>query len=246
MRALSWHLREGLGEGDDLDEESCELILDLILRERPDVVALQELSGWTRERLFDLAEEAELSSALFFESPSGAHHGVLSRTPLSAGRPLFASASTPTAAFAAETRNLTLVSAYLTPSSADESVQGAEQLMRALPRQRTLLLGDFSVVRREERTPSLDAALPADLAERFPSTSATAVDALVQAGFVDAGESSELGTSLLFGPAGEPLELRLEYALHTPGIEVRSLRVLEGEHLRRASDHLPLLLEITL
>lgn len=246
MKVLSWHVREGARQGEGPGATGFEVVLEVLVRERPDVAALQELSGWSEDTLLELAEEAGYTHARFLEAASGAHHGLLSLTPLSAGRSLFESESTPEAAFAVETRDITLVSAYLTPESANESLREAERLMRHLPRDRTLVLGNFSVVRREERTPYLDAALPADLAERFPTTATTSVDALVHAGFVDAGEGAEIATSFLVGPAGEPLELRLEYALHTPGVEVRSLRVLEEEELLRTSPHLPIVLDIQL
>lgn len=244
MRVLSWHLREGLRAGDDIDDEARELLLDVLWRERPHVVALQDLSGWTRASLQELAEEAELPYARLFEASSGAHHGVLSRTPLSAGRSVLERGAE--AAFAVETRDLTVVSAYLSPAGVDDGHSEAEALARALPRDRTLVIGDFSVIRREERTPALDAALPADLADRFPTSAATAVDLLVQHGFVDAGEGSELGTALSADADGGALVLRVDYALHTPGVDVRALRVLEREDLQRASDHLPLVVDIAL
>lgn len=248
MRAMTWHLREGLRSGAALDEERRERLLEVLWRERPDVVVLQELTGWTLELLRELGEEADLPHARLFTAPSGEHHqGMLSRTPLSAARALETSTAEH-GAFAAETRDLTVVTAHLSATSFEEQRNGAVSLAGCLPKERTLVLGDFSAVRREERTLQLDAELPEDLQARFPpSREPSAVDVLVAAGFVDAGEGSELGTSLALGRDGErSLLLRLDYALHTPGVEVRELRVLDEDSLRALSDHLPVVIDIAL
>lgn len=249
MRALTWHVREGLREGSQLDDELRERLLAVLWRERPDVVALQELSGWSLELLRELGEEADLPYVRLFEAPSGEHHqGLLSRTPLSAARSLLETSTSDHGAYAAETRDLTVVTAHLSSASFEERRTEAVQLARALPRERTLVLGDLSAVRREERTYELDAALPEELRARLaPARDASAVDVLVAAGFVDAGEGSSLGTAVERGRDGElSLILRLDYALHTPGVEVRELRVLDDDVVRTVSSHLPVVIDVAL
>ncbi len=248
MKVLTWHVREGLRLGTEGDEELHELLLDLLLQERPDIVVLQELTGWTLDLLQELGEEADLPYVELFEVEAGAHHGVLSRTPLSSARPLLESTATQYGAFAVETRDLTVVSAHLSPRTFLQGALEGAALAHVVPKSRTLVLGDFNAVRREERTAALDAALPDDLADCFLSShEPSPVDRLIMAGFVDAGEVSTLGTSHYPAREGDgELLLRLNYALHTPGIEVPSVDVLDDEALRRASDHLPLVLEVSL
>lgn len=249
MRALTWHVRDGLREGSQIDEQRRERLLAVLWREQPDVVALQELSGWTLELLRELGEETDLPHVRLFRAPSGEHHqALLSKTPLSAARSLLETSTSDHGAYAAETRDLTVVTAHLSTSSFAERRVEAFELVRSLPRERTLVLGDLAEVRREERTSALDAALPEDLQARLsPARDASAVDVLVAAGFVDAGEGSSLGTAMERGRDGElSLVLRLDYALHTPGVEVRELRVLDDDEVRSLSNHLPVIVDVAL
>lgn len=275
MKALTWNVNGGLlrdyasvklahEQGRPLpppvlDEERRERLLEVLLEERPDVVALQELTGWTLEMLKELGEEVGLPHARLFEAASGRHHqGLLSRTPLSVPRSLvehladeglwWQTRTLYHGAFSAETRGLTVVTAHLAPTTAPERRREAEALTRVLPHERTLVLGDLSAVRREERTRQLDDEMPEDLSQHFAAPGEpSAVEVLLAAGFVDAGETSADGTALRRGKDGErSLLLRVDYALHTPGVEVRRLRVLDDARTRATSDHLPIALEVTL
>lgn len=264
MKVISWNLGEGLRpEGAAvtprvlLDDDPGRAARRFLLEERPDVVALQGLVGWTPEQLQDLAGCVQLPHARLFEAEGGdLHQALLARAPLRhperLSEPLgevgewWQRRTLLHGAFAAEVRGLHVVTVHLSLASALLRRREAEFLAHKLPRQRGLLLGTLHAIRREERTYTLERCLPPDAAGCFPRREeVSAVELLLAAGYVDAGEASALGTTIWPEPEGrDDLLLRLDYALHTPGLEVTRFMVRDTLDLRGCSYHLPLVLHL--
>ncbi|MFZ9887459.1 MAG: endonuclease/exonuclease/phosphatase family protein [Myxococcota bacterium] len=264
MKVISWNLGEGLRAAgaaafDDalVDEDRGTAAAHFLADERPDIVALQGLVGWTVESLHDLAQLAELPHLRLFEAEGGElHQALLARTPLRhpmrLSEPLgemgewWQRRTLLHGAFAAEVRGLHVVTVHLSLASALLRRREAEFLAAKLPRQRGLVLGTLHAIRREERTHTLERCLPADATGCFPRREdVSAVELLLGAGYVDAGEASAQGNTVWPCPEhDEDLLLRLDYALHTPGLEVTSFAVRDTLELRTCSYHFPLVLHL--
>jgi exodeoxyribonuclease-3 len=230
---VTWNIKTG--GGDRLDA-----ILAVLRRERPDLLALQELRGFER-RMTGFAKALGMVPHLA-RSVFGQPVGVLVRPPLRITRRRSVSWRLHHAAAAVTVGTpagpLTVVSAF----------GGGRRMV--------LVGGDLNGLSPgDEHTAAL-----AELAPRFRRrhvgpdgrVDTRAVAAFERAGLHDlwrpagVGDGRSVPTSQ--GGGAEFGAMRLDYVLGTPAVagRVRAVRVLRGEETEYASDHYPLRAEIDL
>jgi exodeoxyribonuclease-3 len=257
VRFLTWNIKTG-GSGDRLDA-----VLTLLRRERPDILALQELRGWPGRRMREVAGALGMTP---FLAPSvfGQPVAVLIRPPLriigwSAVRwrlhHAAAAVRVPTTA-----GQLTVVSTHLNPFSPYRRMREARFLAaRYRPGKGPVLLaGDLNALDPGTDHTARLAALSGSYARRHLTSDGTAdtraIAALQDGGFVDlwpaAGEGDGLTVPTTQGGGHEfaSTGMRLDYLMASPSVAARAThaRVLRGDEAEYASDHYPLTVDLDL
>jgi len=257
LRFLTWNIKTG-GSGGRLGA-----VLALLQRERPDVLALQELRGFAQgggRRMREVADALGMTPVL---APSifGQPVAVLVRSPLRiAGRSAVrwrlhhaaAVAVVPTSA-----GPLTVVSTHLNPFSPYRRLREARWLAARYASGLVLLAGDLN---------SLDpgtehAARLARLGERYrrrhlgPDGTADtrAIASLTAAGFTDlwraAGDGGGHTTpTTAGGPEFSAVGMRLDYLMASAAVAAGATHahVVRGDEAEYASDHYPLAVDLDL
>jgi exodeoxyribonuclease III len=256
LRFMTWNVKTG-GSGGRLGA-----LVSLIERERPDILALQELRDFQRHGGRRMREVAEAVGMTPFLAPSvfGQAVAVLVRPPLrivswSAVRwrlhHAAASVVVPTTA-----GQLTVVSTHLNPFSPYRRMREARWLAaRHRPAQGPVLLaGDLNSLDPGTDHRERLARLPERYARRHrgpdgdPDTRAIA--AFAAEGFVDLGAGGDFtvpttrGGGQEFSDAG----MRLDYLMASPSIAALAgpPQVVRGGEAEFASDHYPLAVELEL
>lgn len=268
IRLLTWNIRTG-GSGGRLDA-----LLTLLRRERPDILALQELRGFPGARMRQVAGALGMTP---FLAPSvfGQAVAVLVRPPLrivdwSGVRwrlhHAAASVRVPTTA-----GQLTVVSTHLNPVSPYRRMREARFLAaRHRPaRGPVLLAGDLNALDPVTDHTRRLAALSEPYRRRHLAADGTAdtraIAAFEAVGFVDlwpravscreaergpldAGGGLTVPTSRGGGHEFSAAGMRLDYLLASPSIAARArdLRVVRGAEAEYASDHYPLAVDLDL
>jgi len=257
VRFLTWNVRTG-GSGGRLDA-----LVTLLRRERPDILALQELRGFRGRRMRQVAGALGMTPFLA-SSVFGQPVAVLVRPPLRIvgwsgvrWRLHHAAAAVwvPTTA-----GQLTVVSTHLNPFSPYRRLREARFLAaRHRPaRGPVLLAGDLNALDPGTDHTARLAALSGPYARRHLAADGTAdtraIAAFRDAGFVDLWPASGEGSGLTvpttqgggheFSAAG----MRLDYLMASPSVAARAThaRVLRGAEAEYASDHYPLMVDLDL
>jgi exodeoxyribonuclease-3 len=242
LRVLTWNIRNG--GGDRLDT-----ILGVLRRERPDLLALQELRGF--ERKMPAFAAALGMTPYLARSVFGQPVAVLVRPPLR----ILASAAVTWrlhhAAAAVRVGPLTLVSTHLHPFSPYRRMREATWLAHRFRRGPVLIAGDLNGL-----DPGTDHA--AALASLDPlyrrrhlrpdgSADTRAVAAFERAGLRDLWREAGTGDgrTVPTGLGGTEFgAMRLDYLLASPGLS-GSVRVLRDSRTACASDHYPVRADLT-
>jgi exodeoxyribonuclease-3 len=268
VRLITWNIRTG-GSGGRLDA-----VVTLLRRERPDILALQELRGFPGRRMSQVAGALGMTP---FLAPSafGQAVAVLVRPPLrivdwSGVRwrlhHAAAAVRVPTAV-----GQLTVVSAHLHPLSPYRRLREARFLAaRHRPAKGPVLIaGDLNALDPGTDHTRRLAALSGPYRRRHLAADGTAdtraIAAFEAAGFVDLwpkavsyGEAEleppgvDVGftvpTSRGGGEEFSAAGMRLDYLLASPSVaaHARHLRVLRGAEAEYASDHYPLAVDLDL
>jgi exodeoxyribonuclease-3 len=257
VRFLTWNVRTG-GRGGRL-----EALVTLLRRERPDILALQELRGFPGRRMHEVAGALGMTPFLA-ASVFGQPVAVLVRPPLrivgwSAVRwrlhHAAAAVRVPTTA-----GQLTVVSTHLNAISPYRRLREARFLAaRHRPGKGPVLLaGDLNALDPGTGHTARLAALDGPYARRHLAADGTAdtraVAAFQDAGFVDlwrtAGEGDGLTVPTTNGGGHEfsARGMRLDYLMASPAVAARAThaRVLRGAEAEYASDHYPLAVDLDL
>jgi exodeoxyribonuclease-3 len=261
VRFLTWNVRTG-GSGGRLDA-----IVTLLRRERPDLLALQELRGFPGRRMREVAGALGMTP---FLAPSvfGQPVAVLVRPPLrivdwSAVRwrlhHAAAAVRVPTTA-----GQLTVVSTHLNAISPYRRLREARFLAaRHRPAKGPVLLaGDLNALDPGTDHTARLAALSGPYARRHLAADGTAdtraIAAFRDAGFVDlwpatgaapvADGGPTVPTTQGGGHEFSRLGMRLDYLMASPAVAARATdaRVLRGAEAEYASDHYPLMVDLDL
>jgi exodeoxyribonuclease-3 len=257
VRFLTWNIRTG-GSGGRLDAA-----VTLLRRERPDLLALQELRGFPGRRMREVAGALGMTPFLA-RSVFGQSVAVLVRPPLRIvdwsgvrWRLHHAAAAirVPTTA-----GQLTVVSTHLNALSPYRRLREARFLAaRYRPAKGPVVLaGDLnSLDPGTDHTERL-AAISGPYRRRHLAADGTAdtraIAAFTAAGFMDlwpvAGQGDGLTVPTTRGGGHEfsAAGMRLDYVLASPGVAARAAhaRVLRGDEAEYASDHYPLAADLDL
>jgi len=239
MKVMTWNVLVGGG-----GRRSA--ITSVIERERPDVLCLQELRGWTRPAVPGMT--AHVSRSVF-----GQPVAVLARSPLRMTRTRTVWWRLHHAAAIARIGELTVVSTHLNPFSAYRRYREARWLAARFGSRRRMVLiaGDLNSL-----DPATDHTVRVDrLAPRYrlrhlgpagrPDTRAIA--AFLAAGFADLGAGlADTAPTKVDGP--EFSGMRLDYLLASPPLaaRLRGIEVLRDPATDYASDHYPVEAEFDL
>ncbi|GAA2477783.1 endonuclease/exonuclease/phosphatase family protein [Winogradskya humida] len=258
LRLVTWNIKTG-GSGGRLDA-----VVALLARERPDIVALQELRDFQRhdhQRMREVAGTLGMTPVLA-PSAFGQPVAVLVRPPLtithrSAVRwrlhHAAAAVTVPTPA-----GPLTVVSTHLNPFRPYRRLREAYWLAHRYRAPLTLITGDLNSLDPQtghsERLSRLPDLYRRRHLARDGRVDTRAIAAFQTAGFTDlwrtAGEGDGLtvptskGGGHEFSNAG----MRLDYLLARPDLAARATqaRVIRGDEAEWASDHYPLAVTLDL
>jgi exodeoxyribonuclease III len=219
-------------------------ILDVIRRERPDVLALQELKGWTAAKAHQVAGELGMHAHLA-RSVFGQPVAVLAREELTRTRAI--TWRLHHAAAVATIGDLTVVSTHLYPFSPERRRREATWLAACFARthRKVLIAGDLNsldpVTEHTGALEGLDARYRRRHLARDGSADTRAIQAMLDAGFVDIGQG--IGPTVPTSGVGgaEFAAFRLDYLMASPPLArlTRYVSVLRDEVTDHASDHYP-------
>ena len=257
VRFMTWNIRTG-GSGGRL-----EALVGLLRRERPDILALQELRGFPGTRMREVAGALGMTPFLA-RSVFGQSVAVLVRPPLriigwSGVRwrlhHAAAAVRVPTTA-----GQLTVVSTHLNALSPYRRMREARFLAaRHRPAKGPVLLaGDLNSLDPGTDHTGRLAALREPYRRRHLASDGTpdtrAVAAFTAAGFVDLwpvageGDGHTVPTTRGGGHEFSTTGMRLDYLMASPSVAARAgrLRVLRGAEAEYASDHYPVVADLDL
>lgn len=235
MKVMTWNLL--VGGGDRLDR-----IRAVVERERPDVLALQELRGWTRGLPVDLGMTAHVAPSVF-----GQPVAVLVRPPLTFTATKSVRWRLHHAAAVATIGDLTVVSTHLNAISPERRRREATWLAARFGSRtrKVLIAGDLNSLHPgADHTESLSRLAPRYRhrhTTRAGDADTRAMAAFFAAGFTDLGAGTG-PTAPTTGVGGaEFADFRLDYLLASPALagQVRDVRVLRDPETDDASDHYP-------
>jgi exodeoxyribonuclease-3 len=260
LRFLSWNIKTGgvdRGRGDRLAA-----ILEVLDRERPDLVALQELRDFERNggrRMHAVADALGMTAHLS-RSVFGQPVAVLARPPLRLTRTgavrwrlhhAAATAVVPTGA-----GPLTVVSTHLNPFSPYRRLREARWLAaRYASRDGLVLLaGDLNSLDPDTDHTDALARLGPLYRRRHLAADGTAdtraMAAFARAGFTDLWRGDGDGRTAPTSEGGGPefSGMRLDYLLGSPALAARAggTRVVRGGAAEHASDHYPVAADVDL
>jgi exodeoxyribonuclease III len=254
LRVITWNVRTG-GSGGRLDA-----IVALLERERPDLLALQELKDFDRRsgrRMREVAGALGMTATLA-PSFTGQPVAVLVRAPLRVTSTSTVRLQLHHAAASVDVGPLVLVSTHLNPFSPRRRLREARWLAHRFRDPRTLLAGDLNSLDPGTAHTERLARLPDSYRRRHlasdGSADTRAMAAFAGAGFTDLWTTTGRGDGLTvpttrgggreFSNAG----MRLDYLLAGPALapHATATRVLRGAEAEYASDHYPLSLDLDL
>jgi exodeoxyribonuclease-3 len=237
MRVMTWNILVG-------GQDRLDAIATVIRREQPDILALQELKGWTARRTHDFATQLNMHAHL---APSifGQPVAVLARRTPTRTRSI--TWRLHHAAAVATIGDLTVVSTHLNPFSPERRRREATWLSACFfrTRQKVLIAGDLnSLDPNTDHTEAL-ARISAGYQRRHLRPDGTpdtrAIKAMLDAGFADVG--SGIGPTVPTDGLrkDEFGAFRLDYLMASPPLAklTRYVSVLRDEVTDRASDHYP-------
>ncbi|AGL19877.1 endonuclease/exonuclease/phosphatase family protein [Actinoplanes sp. N902-109] len=252
VRLVTWNLKTG-GSGGRLAA-----VVALLQRERPDLLALQELRDFQRH---DGARMREVAAALgmtatLAPSAFGQPVAVLVRPPLTVARRATvrwrlhhaaAAVTVPTQA-----GPLTVVSTHLNPFRPYRRLREARWLAHRYAAPLTLIAGDLNSLDpgtgHTERLSRLPELYRRRHVQADGSADTRAIAAFTEAGFTDLwrtagrGDGLTVPTSKGGGQEFSNAGMRLDYLLARPQLAARAVqaRVIRGGEAEWASDHYPL------
>lgn len=255
MKVMTWNIKTGGGT-------RLPAILAVLRRERPDVLALQELRDFGRHdgrRMREVAEAAGMTAHLA-PSAFGQPVAVLARPPLELTRTRAVRWRLHHAAAAAVIPTgegpLTVVSTHLNPFAPYRRMREARWLAaRYASRGRLVLLaGDLNALSpRTDHTGELERLHPLYRRRHQAadgSADTRAIEAFEAAGFVDLwrGDGDGRTAPTTEGGGREFSGMRLDYVLGSPPVaaRARNLRVVRGDETEHASDHYPVVVDVDL
>ena len=262
LRFMTWNIKTGgvdRGRGDRLAA-----IASVLDRERPDVLALQELRAFDRHdgrRMDEFAEEVGMTAHLA-RSVFGQPVAVLVRRPLriasrSAVRWRLHHAAA-VAMVPTDAGPLTVVSTHLNPFSPYRRMREARWLAARYGSASRLvvLAGDLNALDPGTDHAGELARLASGYRHRHLGADGTAdtraIAAFVAGGFSDlwpaAGQGDGRTAPTTAGGGAEFSGMRLDYVLASPpaATTARNARVIRGGDTEHASDHYPLAVDLTL
>lgn len=258
LRLMTWNIKTG---GYDRYGDRLPAIADVIERERPDVLALQELRNFGAHggrRLHVLASAVGMVPHLA-RSALGQPVAVLVRPPLESTRQVAVTWRLHHAAAAVTLPGpLTVVSVHLNPFSPPRRRREAVWLAaRFGPRRGPVLIaGDLNGLDPGTDHTETLARLPGIHHRRHVDAAGVvdtrAVDAFGRAGLVDLWETAGSGNGLTVpttkGGGNEFSRMRLDYVFASPSLagHVAAMRVVRGDETEYASDHYPVLVDLDL
>ncbi|GAA0452709.1 endonuclease [Paractinoplanes deccanensis] len=243
---MTWNIKTGGGK-------RLPAIAAVINRERPDLLALQELRDFERNSgrtMRALADEVGMVPHLA-RSVFGQPVAVLVRPPLTIGARAAVTWQLHHAASIVRVGDLTVVSAHLNPFAPYRRMREAIWLAArypALPGP-ALIAGDLNGLDPGTDHTATLAPQPGFLRRRHlaadGSADTRAVGAFLDAGFVDlwrvAGSGSPLTVPTTAGGGREFSRMRLDYVLASPSLAegAHDMTVIRGDETEYASDHYP-------
>ncbi|MEV7623509.1 endonuclease/exonuclease/phosphatase family protein [Actinoplanes sp. NPDC089786] len=237
MRVMTWNILVG-------GQDRLGAILDVVRRERPDVLALQELKGWSAKRVGEVAGELGMTAHL---APSvfGQPVAVLARTALTRTRSI--TWRLHHAAAVATVGDLTVVSTHLNPFSPERRRREATWLAACFfrTRRKVLIAGDLNSLDPGTDHAEALAVIDQRYQRRHLTPAGTAdtraIRALLDAGFVDVGRGIGATVPTARYREREFGEFRLDYLMASPPLArlTRYVSVRRDEVTDRASDHYP-------
>lgn len=239
MRVLTYNIHEG-GRG------RLGLIAAMIERERPDVIALLEATETAAGELGDRLRMHVVFGAT--DSIFDVHLAWLGRDPFRAtvNNRLPALAKT---LLEVELDGLRLFAAHLASRHEEELHPRRREvaaILEALPEvdRPHLLVGDFNALQRED-APGTPPRGVEPRGDALPGAVRDVLDPFARAGYVDCYRAFHDDAGYTY-PADSPW-LRLDYAFASRGLApyVTACDVVAGDLAARASDHLPLVVEIS-
>lgn len=244
MRVMTWNIKTGGGA-------RLPAIAAVVRRERPDILALQELRGFDRRRMAGFADALGMDAHL---APShfGQAVAVLVKAPLRiTGRRSVSWALHHAAAVVTVDDSLTVVSTHLNPFSPSRRRREAIWLTAKYARRGDVLLaGDLNSLDPFGDHDAAVAALETPYRKRHlnpdGSVSTDAMAAFRRGGFTDlwplTGEGDGRTAPTTQGGGAEFSGMRLDYILASPSMARRAglSRVVRGGETEYASDHYPL------
>lgn len=261
MRIMTWNIKTG---GYDRHGDRLTAIAAVISRERPDLLALQELRNFGRgggRRMHVLADAVGMTPHLA-RSPLGQPVAVLVRPPLEIVRRASFGWRLHHAAAAVMVRTrigpLTMVSAHLNPFSPPRRRREAIWLAhRFSPAKGAVLIaGDLNGLDPGTDHTETLAHLPGTHRKRHVGPDGVvdtrAVAAFTQAGLVDlwsvAGVGEPLTVPTTRGGGKEFSRMRLDYVFAAPQLAsmASNTHVVRGDETEYASDHYPLRVDLTI
>lgn len=254
MRVLAYNILDGGGD-------RTGLLLEVIRRETPDLIALAECRGFEadgRARLRRFERELGMTGVLT-EAPSGNHVALLHRP----GTEVFGVSSRSASMLngcarivvrTAELGPVAVVAAHLHPFSATFRTAEMEIVAaRAGAAGEAIVLGDMNSLAPSDAEVDLT-GLPRSLAERMRGPTGAvdtrAVALLLARGYRDLGAVAAMPTypTAIGDEGGGGCRLRLDHVLVTPAVAARcaGFAVPAREPAPRASDHLPVVADFDL
>ncbi|MET0418265.1 MAG: endonuclease/exonuclease/phosphatase family protein [Actinoplanes sp.] len=251
LRAMTWNIKTG---GYDRKGDRLDAIAAVITRERPDVLALQELRNGVR-RLPLLADAVGMQPHLS-RSLLGQPVAVLVRPPLTIRRRTSVTWRLHHAAAAVDVGPLTMVSVHLNPFSPPRRRREAVWLTHRFRRGPVLIAGDLNGLDPGTDHTETLARLPGIYHRRHVDAAGQVdtrgVEAFGKAGLVDlwtvAGSGNGLTVPTTRGGGNEFSRMRLDYAFASPELAKRAhdMRVVRGDETEYASDHYPVVVDLDL
>jgi exodeoxyribonuclease III len=250
---MTWNIKTGGIDRDGPDR--LDAIIAVVAKQRPDILALQELKYFGNDheaRLHKFAAAVGMTPH-FAPSAFGLPVAVLVRPPLRMTARSHIRVGMHHAAAAAVVPTgagpLTVVSTHLNPYSPNKRRREARRLARSYHTDRTVLAGDLNTLDPVEDHAEAVERLPEEFRRRHLRPDGTVdtrpVQELLRAGLTDlwtvAGDGDGLTAPTSAGGGHEFSGMRLDYVLASPAVAeaATGMQVIRGGEAEYASDHYP-------